>query len=455
MYSLKGFLKKSITNAIQFALPKKVGTAILILDDKTEEIVSNAVKEHELSELGIFMVVNINSRRERMDIIPIYFLSTDIPSIKLLIQDWKNKTELKYLKSIHLYINGSISSHALALISESSLRKYLKTFQEIFCNFLVLESNIFHFESPEAFRNIYGGLDKSDVYLQEVAERLHSVSVSMGEEPWIRYAKDSPRAAKLALLYKNFWKGKKVSMCRLKTKKKRATLLILDRTQDIVAPLLHEMTYQSMVKDLIGHDKESIKIGNEKYDENDMKSKKELILHFDDDPFWDDLRHMNIAMLQKQLKLKFDMFRETYNVGKENPDLLEVARITKKFIKIAKSCCFHFALSSLLIELYNELQIQDLMELEQMLVTGLNHRDKAVGQRKKFLSHFMTNHSLSTKSKLRLFMIYIITRGGITEMQMSNFVKIMQFSDWDQNVIKNLAMLGVDCSSKQQRYNSS
>jgi len=215
------------------------------------------------------------------------------------------------------------------------------------------------------------------------------------------------------------------------------------------------MTYQSMVKDLIGHDKESVKIGNEEYDEQDMKSEKELILHFDDDPFWEDFRHMNIAILQKQIKLKFEEFRETYNADKGNPDLLEAARSIKKFIKIAKSCCFHSALSSLLIELYKELQIEDLMEVEQMLVTGLNHRDKAVEQRKKFLSHFMASHSLSTKSKLRLFMIYIITRGGITENQMSNFVKIGQFSDWDQNVIKNLAMLGVDSSSRQQRHKPS
>jgi len=457
MYSLKGFLKESIANAIKFAVQKIDSTAILILDDKTEEIVYNALKQHELSELGISIVVNIKSHRESLNMNPVYILSPGIPSIKLLIQDWKRKTRLKYRKSVHLYINGSIGSQAIELIIGSSLRKYLKTFQEIFCNYQVLESNIFHFEAPEAFRNIYGNLDKSDLYLQEVAERLLSVSVSLGEEPWIRYAKDSPRATKLAMLYKSFWNGKKVKMSRLKTKKKRATLLILDRAQDIVAPLLHEITYQSMVKDLIGHDKESIKIQNLEYDDKDMKSEKELILRFDDDPLWEDFGHMNIAYLQPQIKLKLREFTETYNADKENPDLLEAQKGIQKFIKIAKSCNLHFALSSLLLELYEELHIPNLMEIEQILVTGLNQRDKSVGQRKiqRFLSHLMKSHSLTTKSKLRLFMIYIITRGGITEKQMSDFVKIGEFSDWDQDVIKNLAMFGIDSSSKEQRFKSS
>lgn len=285
MYSLKEFLKKSITNAIKCALPKRGSGAILILDDVTKEIVANALKQHELSELGIFMVVNIKSRRERVNITPVYILSSCIPSIELLIQDWENKTTLQYGEPVHLYINASISAEAMALIAGSMLRKYLETFKEIFCNFLVLESNIFHFETPEAFSNIYGNSGKSDLYLQEVAERLHCVSVSLGEDPWIRYAKDSTRAAKLARLYDTFWKEKKAEMCNLKTRKKRGTLLILDRAQDLVAPLLHEITYQSMVKDLIGHDSEIISIDNPRYDDEDKRSEKELTLHFDDDPF--------------------------------------------------------------------------------------------------------------------------------------------------------------------------
>jgi len=246
-------------------------------------------------------------------------------------------------------------------------------------------------------------------------------------------------------------------MRHLKTKKKRATLLILDRSQDIVAPLLHEITYQSMVKDIIGHDKELIKIKHWEYDDKGMKSKKELVLRFKDDPLWEDFRHMNIAILQPQIKLKLMGFTETYNTDKENPDLQEAEKGVKKFVRITNSCSLHFALSSVIINLCEKLYIPNLMEIEQMLVTGLDDRNKSVAQRKiwKSLSHFMKSHTLTKKAKLRLFMIYIITRGGITERQMSIFVKIGKFSDWDQNVIKNLAMLGVDSSSKEQRFKMS
>merc|ERR1719397_108267 len=52
-------------------------------------------------------------------------------------------------------------------------------------------------------------------------------------------------------------------------------------------------------------------------------------------------------------------------------------------------------------------------------------------------------------------MIYVISRGGITEWQMKTFFNIVQFSYLDQDALKNLAILGINTISKGKPFKPS
>lgn len=69
----------------------------------------------------------------------------------------------------------------------------------------------------------------------------------------------------------------------------RATLIIVDRTIDTVAPLLHEFTYQAMINDLL-----PIEEGT-KYNYTTAEGQNVSVSLDDSDPLWKTIRHSHIA----------------------------------------------------------------------------------------------------------------------------------------------------------------
>jgi hypothetical protein len=95
----------------------------------------------------------------------------------------------------------------------------------------------------------------------------------------------------------------------------RTTLLILDRTIDPVAPVLHEFTYQAMIYDLIDIKKGSTYTYT--YNNGNKDVKKEVLLD-EYDFLWPKLRHMHIADCINKVIDDFNAFLKTNKAVKLN-----------------------------------------------------------------------------------------------------------------------------------------
>jgi len=94
--------------------------------------------------------------------------------------------------------------------------------------------------------------------------------------------------------------------------------LILDRSIDAVAPIIHEWTYEAMVYDLL-------KIENNVYKRTTGES-AEVPLD-EEDPVWKELRHMHIAEASSAVNDKIDDFKKRNAAARikvgilKNPDI--------------------------------------------------------------------------------------------------------------------------------------
>jgi len=272
------------------------------------------LKVHQLNDVGIGALVNVKFKRERVNVPPIYFLSSDIESIQGVIDDYSNPKEPQYANQVHLFICSSLTDECMKLLKTSNLRRNIKTFQEVYCDYHSLESHVFHFNRPNAFHDLYLR-DNCENELEATVANLFNLCVSLEENPIIRFSRDSALGSACAQMFHDFM-SKKMQELDLKPKKKRATLLIIDRSQDSVVPLLHEITYQAMIKDLLPSETKYLpleKSGGEDAAKDVAVSK----FYFDDDPLWVGFRHKNLPNVLKDLQHKFEEFKNTNRIAKQ------------------------------------------------------------------------------------------------------------------------------------------
>jgi len=351
----------------------------------------------------------------------------------------------------------------LKLIKTSNLRRHLKTFQEVYCDFHALESRVFHFNRPGAFQNIYL-TSNSEMELQDSAKKLFSVCVSLKEHPYIRYTQNSRHAHVLAQKFDEYFRQQKTDMNQFDHSDKRGMLLIIDRTQDPVAPLLHEITYQAMIKDLIPSETKYIPLG-EHVAGTETKEEDSQRFVYEEDPMWDDFKHLNLRTLLKNMETKFKSFTDTNKIAKsmlkdqkeKDANLLKNIRDIPKYKKMTESFNSHFAIKDKLVRLYRALDLKKIGELEQTLVTGLDEtgRNCKLKDIQTQLSDVLRDTNVGTDIKLRLLLIYIISQGRVKEEKLKGLLKIANLSERDSAAIYNIESLGVRIKSGKKTAHKS
>ena len=195
------------------------------------------------------------------------------------------------------------------MLATSPAGAVVKSFQEMWLEFVPFEARAFHLNMPESVPKLLKpgaeAMPASISELEVMASRLVSMIVSINELPTIKYRSrggvapdtEGRLSARLANLVQE-------GLDRYAARNPQfrpapgGDFIICDRTCDLVAPLLHEFTYQAMCQDLL-----PIHHGN-RYD---VKGGRTVALD-EQDSLWVHLRHTHIAECSKTIVAKFNQF---------------------------------------------------------------------------------------------------------------------------------------------------
>ncbi|PON58678.1 Sec1-like protein [Trema orientale] len=222
-------------------------------------------------------------------------------------------------------------------------------------------------------------------------------------------------------------------------------LLILDRSIDQIAPVIHEWTYDAMCHDLLEMD------GNKYVFEAPSKTggppeRKEVILE-DHDSIWLELRHAHIADASERLHDKMTNFvsknkaaqiQQSGRDGSEisTRDLQKMVQALPQYTEQVDKISQHVEIAGKINRIIRDMGLRELGQLEQDLVFG----DAGA---KDVINFLRTKQNMTPENKLRLLMIYAsVCPEKFEGDKASKLMQLAKLSREDMKVVNNMRLLG-------------
>ncbi|CAI9552212.1 unnamed protein product [Staurois parvus] len=358
---------------------KKDEWKILLLDQFTTSLLTSCCKMTDLLQEGITVVEDIYKIRQPVpELKAIYFISPSEKSVDFLVNDFKPK-QCKY-KASYVYFSDTCPESLFTKLKSCAPKK-IKKCKEVNISFFPRESQVFLLNLPDAFHLLYSpdkeSVDKESA-MQTIADQIVTLCATLDENPGVRYKREPlDNAEDLANLVEEklvqYYKTDERNQFK---EKSQSQLLILDRGFDPISTVLHELTFQAMIYDLLLVENDVYK-----YRADTSLGTKDKEGRLDEsDELWVKIRHKHIADVLDEIP---KLVKEISSSKKEAEGKLSISNLSnlmKKmphFRKQISKQTLHLSLAEDCMEIFKG-NLEKLCKVEQDLALGTD----AEGQKK-------------------------------------------------------------------------
>ena len=412
-------LKQQCAKRIISEMVEKVGGfKIMCVDQLAMKVLGNCLKVSDVTDLGIAVIEPVTNEREPLpDMECIYFVEPIISSWERIRDDFSNKQKPKYKKA-HLFFTSKVPDSLFAQIKQQpTLLSRLGSFVELNMEFLCLESQVFSLNMQDSFLKLGPSMlstvgipldaerDERN-HITQLANRLLTFCQSMDEFPNVR-AQGGPSgivATKVGAALNDMLTANKAS-APPSPAAGSSTLIILDRTHDPLATLLHEFFVQGCAVDML------------KMEDNKYTHRGTPTLLNQEDQVWSDMCHVFIGAAQDTVdKRKGELEqRPAYKMMQaqkagQQMDVKGMSDVVKDLPKFKKEYERCLICVDVLMKMMGDAQkFIAAVEVEQSL--AVERIDKARQEEfRNLLNDQGQDHPLNEINKLRMIILYALTQ---------------------------------------------
>ncbi|KAF8322629.1 Sec1-domain-containing protein [Clavulina sp. PMI_390] len=397
-----------VLHAVRTYTTKMVSTPnaikVLLLDTHTTPIISLASTQSDLLTHQVYLTDRIdNMRRERMPHLKcVCFLSPSEESLEAIRQELGEPKYGEY----YLYFSNVLSKSVIEGLAEADTFELVREVQEFFADYSPILPYLFSLNhTPSEKEPLYGSSSTSwsTDALRSTVHSISAVLLSLKKKPLIRYERMSPMAKRLGSEVKKFTEDN-AALFDFRPTQTPPVLVILDRLNDPVTPLLSQWTYQAMVHELLG-------IINGRVDLSHVPDVtpelREITLNPQSDPFYAQHLLSNFGDLGEALKSYVDAYQTQSSSSKVIETVADMKRFVEsypEFRKLGGNVAKHVALVGELSRLVGRDKLLDVSEAEQTMVgTGNTHANDL-----KTVQNIIQDPGVLPVNKLRLAMLYAL-----------------------------------------------
>ncbi|XP_073225762.1 protein transport Sec1a-like isoform X2 [Cicer arietinum] len=438
---------------------------VLIMDKVTVKVMSHSCKMADITDQEVSLVEDLFRRRQPLPSLDaVYFIQPSKENVVMFLSDMSGREPL--YKKAFIFFSSPIPKELVNHIKcDTSVLPRIGALREMNLEYFPIDSQGFITDQETALQELYGNNDNArrfNTCLNNMAIRIATVFASLKELPnvWYRAAKDSDESTptpnrelvptKLADAVWDMVSKYKSTIPNF-PQSETCDLLIVDRSIDQIAPVIHEWTYDAMCHDLLNMD------GNKYTHEIPSKTggqpeSKEVLLE-EHDTVWLELRHTHIADASERLHEKFTNFvsknkaaqiQQSGRDGSElsTRDLQKMVQALPQYTEQVEKISLHVEIAGKINKIIRDTDLRELGQLEQDLVFG----DAAA---KDVISFLRTKQNTTPEYKLRLLMIYASVYPEKFEGdKATKLMQLAKLSPDDMKVISNMQLLAGSSKKK-------
>mmetsp|Transcript_24944 Transcript_24944/g.77018 ORF Transcript_24944/g.77018 Transcript_24944/m.77018 type:complete len:576 (-) Transcript_24944:354-2081(-) len=400
------------------------GMKVLLLDDATTRTVSTVYSQTQILERDVFLVERLEqaAKHESMKHLKAaVFVRPTWGNLELLKKELRDPKFAEY----HLYFSNVVPRDFLHQLADADDSEVVRQVQEFYADYVAVNEDLFTMNQRGSLRlsktNESSNPARQDAFDRNVSCVLSALLSLKTQPSAIRYQATSRIARQLATEVHE--RTEADGIFQFKNRASGPLLLILDRADDPVTPLLSQWTYQAMVHELLGLNNNRVKVPTTQDADptsnplhHDTKPKmEEVVLSCTQDPFFAEQRFANFGDLGTAVKKLLDDYQSQTQMNEKISTIEDMQNFVQRYpafrsqsLNVSK----HVALISELSRLVDVCSLMDVSQLEQDVAC---HDDRQ-GQWR-FLLEKLTDPTVMGPDKLRLAMLYALRYEGNVNLE--------------------------------------
>uniref|UniRef100_A0A8C9XRU0 Vacuolar protein sorting-associated protein 45 n=1 Tax=Sander lucioperca TaxID=283035 RepID=A0A8C9XRU0_SANLU len=387
-------VKQYISKMIESSGP---GMKVLLMDKETTSIVSVVYTQSEIlqKEVYLFERIDSQSRDNMKHLKAICFLRPTKENVQHLIQELRRPKYSVYF----IYFSNVISKSEIKALAEADEQEVVAEVQEFYGDFIAVNPHLFSLN----LQGVARGRSWEPSMLSRCTQGLTSVLLALKKCPMIRYQLSSDMSKRLAESVKQII-TKEYELFDFRKTEVPPLLLILDRSDDAITPLLNQWTYQAMVHELMGLNNNRIDLSRVPGISRDLK---EVVLSAENDEFYANNLYLNFGEIGTNIKNLMEDFQKKKPKDQQKlesiSDMKAFVDNYPQFKKMSGTVSKHVTVVGELSRLVSERQLMEVSEVEQELSCQNDH-----GNAQQSVRRLLQNPRLSELDAVRLVMLYAL-----------------------------------------------
>ncbi|CAH0390273.1 unnamed protein product [Bemisia tabaci] len=417
------------------------GMKILVMDKQTTSITTMVYSQSEMlqREVYLFERLDMISAREPMKYLKcIAFLRPTKENISLLSKELRNPRFGVY----YVYWSNIVRKADIKTIAECDEYESVREVEEFYADYLAIAPHLFSLNIPVSYQD----LAWDPVELLRSTQGVTAVLLSLKKCPNIRYQSSSEMCKRLAEKVRDVIVTEE-SLFNFKQDDITPVLLIVDRRDDPITPLLNQWTYQAMVHELLTITNNRVDLSHVKDISKDLR---EIVLSPEHDEFYAKNLYLNygeIGQTMKQLMEEFQRKAKSQQKVESLADMKNFVENYPQFKKMSGTVCKHLVLVSDLSNTVANNNLLEVSELEQQLACQESHSSQLQN-----LRTLLNSGNVRHKDATKLVMLYALRYERHSNNDIDGLLNILKKNSVPDSFIKMIPRI-LKFRSKNSRLN--